>query len=147
MSVKSAICHRAALAAAAVLVSWGGAAFAKPQGVTYMVHVGTSFGTQFKDCFAFDTAGALTVSGYGTLAYTPGGRGSSLSKFQAVSPLAVATTAGFTLELSGIALGNATSGAIKGSGSNENGDAFNFHGFPDASCSVAAAVVSPYLRQ
>lgn len=112
------------------------AAIANPAGATYQVTVATSFGSKFTDCFSFDSAGTLTVAGYGPLSYTLEARGRSQSKFQALSSLATASSVGFTIQFNGLALGNTTEGYLKVSGSDEAGDTYQVRGAPNASCTA-----------
>ena len=40
-----------------------------PKGQNYLVHVFTSFGTEFEDCFFFSKTGKLNIDNYGTILY------------------------------------------------------------------------------
>jgi hypothetical protein len=141
----TAKCLAAALIAGAI--ASGGAAFANPTGVTYKVRVTTSFGTKFTDCFAFDGAGNLTVSGYGPLVYTLGGFGKDVSRFMSVSTLAEATNAGFAIAFNGQAFGTPKVGWMNAIGMDEQGDSYEIHGGPDATCAPpSAAQGSRYVR-
>ncbi len=129
--------------AAAAFLSVGlacGTASANPTGVTYLAAVKTSFGTKFKDCYAFDSSNTLTVTGLGALEYQLLGFGSGPGRFEAVAPISLATQFGFAISFSGYAFGNADHGALHAVGINQAGDTYEIHGYPVTTCTVNASI-------
>src|SRR3990170_1329596 len=101
-------------------------------GDTYEVTVTTSFGTNFVDCFRFDTSGNLVVDLLGqTLTFDRINLGSALFGWQATSrsndPLA-------------IAFSGRANGSLRGDGISEFGETFHLQGTIDASCVAGLAL-------
>lgn len=119
-----------------------------PDGKIYLVHVFSSFNTQFSDCFSFDKTGILIISDYGPLVYKKDQLNLQYSAWQAVATKEQAHAAGFVLSFHGSVAGQGHT--ITANGLNDDGDTFIFQGVQVTSCPLksAAAIVSasPYKK-
>ena len=119
--------------------------YAQVTGRTFRVHVISSFGTSFGDCFRFDvpSPGSLTIDGLGqTITYRLGQLNQVPTSFKAVSrfgqPLSIMFY-GEEIEALEVLTGEAV---------NEFGNTFVFAGTEVPSCSLAAELVvgNPYQQ-
>lgn len=116
-----------------------------PDGFTYLVHVRSSFGTKFDDCFAFDTNGVLTISGLGEPeTFDHDALGTDDRDWQATSPASGSL---------GIAFHGSTKhdgNKINGNAINEFGDTFVFKGDRNDLCTdnlkTQSTNSNPYKR-
>lgn len=131
------------LAAAAALLLANTAEANVKNAATLQVTVKTSFGTKFTDCWSFGGetqnsaggySGTLTTASGLTLTYATENFGTSLTRFTAVSPLAVASQLGFGIEFNGTVLGNGSNGYASISGNDEAGDSYIISGPVVTSC-------------
>jgi hypothetical protein len=119
---------------------------AGPSNTIYQVSVVSSFGTNFTDCFRFDTPGMgdLTIDGLGQpITYRHGQLDANSERFKAVSRSGQALSIMF--------FGEAVDALnqLNGEAVNEFGDTFVFTGMSNASCPTGASAspLNPYLNQ
>jgi hypothetical protein len=115
-----------------------------PNGHTYNVVVFSSSDTQFNSCFVFDTAGNLTVGGYGSIVYRHDQLNTQPEAWQA-TPSSAHIPFGFVLSFHGTVGGDGGQ-TIVANGMNEFGDTFILQGVVVSSCPPAAAAkaTSPF---
>jgi hypothetical protein len=111
-----------------------------PDDHTYKIHVFSSFGTQFDDCFTFDRkSGTLTIANYGKDIYRHDQLDTQPEAWQATSPKGNA----FILSFHG-SVGGGGGQTIIANGLNEFGDTFILQGVIQQSCTALLAKQSPY---
>lgn len=123
------------------------AAAPSPRGKAYSVHVYTSFGTNFDDCFAFGQGGILTVAAYGPLLYRLDELNSQPEDWQATAR--TNPPFGFVLTFHG-SVGGANAQTVSADGVSSEGNSFILRGVLDPGCAASAAGrqggSSPYRR-
>ena len=113
-----------------------------PRGQNYLVHVFTSFGTEFEDCFFFSKTGKLNISDYGTILYRFDALNTKASNWQALS--GAKPPHGFALAFHGHVSGS-TGDTLDGDGVSSEGNTFILQGVMDSTCrSAARASASRY---
>lgn len=127
-------------------ISTSAAAAQSPDGKVYRVHVFSSFGTQFDDCFTFNNSGILSVRGYGRMLYRHDELNTQPKDWQATAR--TNPPFGFVLTFHG-SVGGSNGQTIVADAVSSEGDTFIVRGVRDAACASSAArrrSASPYQR-
>jgi hypothetical protein len=120
-----------------LLGSAGKAIAFHPSGHTYQVLVTSSFGTQFTDCFRYNTGGILIIDGLGgSGVYDHDNRGTNVTKTQGINT-------GGTVELATHAQHKSRFKKIKGDAISRAGDTFTFDGFENPGCVRSPIILGP----
>ena len=117
-----------------------------PNGKAYGVHVFSSFGTQFDDCFAFDNSGTLSVRGYGPILYRHDELNTQPEDWQATAR--TNPPFGVVLTFHG-SVGGSNAQTIVADGVSSEGSTFILQGVLNSECAPIAARrsgASPYRR-
>ena len=117
-----------------------------PKGQVYLVHVFSSFDTEFYDCYSFEKSGTLSIKDYGPINYRFDELNTETEDWQATA--GTNPPFGFVLSFHGH-VGGSTGKTIVGNGLSSNGDTFILQGVVNPGCASSAKQPSgttPYRR-